>query len=250
MENVTADGPLRGHILLGFAAFSVDDLVRADAHYTAAAGILEQRGEREPARFRFQADHAEAVIGLGDISRAASMLDGMDQRARVFARLWILATAARGRALLLAAQGDLEGALAKVREAIEHHASLAMPFESARTAFVHGRLLRRRNQRRLARAALEESLGELTRLGASLWAAKAAEELARVPVRRAPSGLTPTEEKIARLAAEGFTNREVAERAFISAKTVEANLARVYEKLGVRSRAELGRVMAERALNK
>lgn len=249
LEYVTADGPLRGHILLGFAAFSGDDLVRADTHYTAASGILERRGEREPARFRFQADHAEIVIALGDVGRAGSMLDALDERARVFPRPWILATGARVRGLLLAAEGDLEAALARVREATEEHARLAMPFERARTAFVHGRLLRRRNQRRLARAALEEALGEFTRLGASVWAARAAEELARVPVRRAPAGLTPTEEKIARLAAEGFTNREVAERAFVSAKTVEANLARVYEKLGVRSRAELGRVMAERALN-
>ena len=65
---------------------------------------------------------------------------------------------------------------------------------------------------------------------------------AKDETRKAPSDLTPTEEKIARLAAEGFTNREVAERAFVSAKTVEANLARVYDKLGLRSRAELGRV--------
>jgi DNA-binding NarL/FixJ family response regulator len=96
---------------------------------------------------------------------------------------------------------------------------------------------------------LADSLGEFERLGAPLWAAKAREEMSRVPVRKAAAGLTPTEEKIARLAAEGFTNREVAERAFVSAKTVEANLARVYDKLGVRSRAELGRVMAGRGAN-
>jgi len=77
---------------------------------------------------------------------------------------------------------------------------------------------------------------------------KARGEMARVPVRKTPSDLTPTEEKIARLAAEGLTNREVAERAFVSAKTVEANLSRVYDKLGVRSRAQLGRVMAARAV--
>jgi DNA-binding CsgD family transcriptional regulator len=66
-------------------------------------------------------------------------------------------------------------------------------------------------------------------------------------VRRAATDLTPTEERIAQLVATGLTNREVADRAFISPKTVEANLARVYDKLGVHSRAELGRVMAERA---
>jgi DNA-binding NarL/FixJ family response regulator len=75
---------------------------------------------------------------------------------------------------------------------------------------------------------------------------RARAEIARVPVRRTSADLTPSEERIARLVATGLTNREVADRAFVSAKTVEANLARVYDKLGVHSRAELGRVMNER----
>ena len=246
LEYVTADGPLRGHILLGFVAFSIGELAAADDHYAQADRILAERGEREPARFRFHADHVEAVVALGDLPRAGTLLDRMDERGRVFARPFILATAARGRALLLAAEGDLGGALGKVEEALAQHATLAMPFERARTKLVQGRLLRRTNERRLARAALDEAAAELTRLGASVWAARAAEELSRVPVRRAPAELTATEERIARLVAEGLTNREVADRAFVSAKTVEANLSRVYAKLGVHSRAELGRVIAER----
>lgn len=66
-----------------------------------------------------------------------------------------------------------------------------------------------------------------------------------MPVRRAPSELTATEETIAGLAASGLTNRLIAERIFVSPKTVESNLARVYRKLGIRSRAELGRAIAE-----
>jgi len=248
LDYVTADGPLRGHILLGFVAFCLDDMAAADAHYTAAERILEERGEREPARFRFQPDHAEVVSGLGDLERAAAMIDRLDERGRVFPRPWILAMAARVRAGLLAARGDLDGALAKIKDAIERHASLDMPFERARTNLVLGRILRRRNERREAREAFNAALGEFERLGAPLWVDKARGEMARVPVRKTPSDLTPTEEKIARLAAEGLTNREVAERAFVSAKTVEANLSRVYDKLGVRSRAQLGRVMAARAV--
>ena len=67
-----------------------------------------------------------------------------------------------------------------------------------------------------------------------------------VPPWPAPALLTPTEERIARLAASGLTNREIATRAFVTVKTVEANLARAYDKLSVHSRAELGRVMFER----
>jgi DNA-binding NarL/FixJ family response regulator len=233
-------------MVLGFLALSLEDMVGSQMHLGAAVSRLEMRGEREPARYRIHPDLAEAVIALGDLGRAAEMLHHLDERGRVFPRPWILATAARVRALLLAARGDVEAALASAESALEHHAALEMPFERARTVLVRGRLLRRRNQRRAARSALEEARAEFERLGAVLWAARATDEMSRVPVRKTPSDLTPTEERIASLAAEGLTNKEVAERAFVSPKTVEANLARVYGKLGVRSRAELGRVMGDR----
>ena len=121
-----------------------------------------------------------------------------------------------------------------------------MPVEQARTLLVLGQVLRRRKQRREARSAFEEALAVFEGVGASPWAKRARAELARVPVRRAPGDLTPTEERIAALAATGLTNRVIAEQIFVSPKTVEANLARVYRKLAIRSRAELGRAMAER----
>jgi len=76
---------------------------------------------------------------------------------------------------------------------------------------------------------------------------RAEAELQRVVVRRAPQELTPTEEKIARLAADGLTNRAIAQRAFVSVNTVEADLTRVYRKLGISSRARLSRALDERA---
>jgi DNA-binding NarL/FixJ family response regulator len=79
------------------------------------------------------------------------------------------------------------------------------------------------------------------------WAAQATDELARVNLRpSAPDGLTETEQPVAGLAATGLTNREVAERMFLAVKTVEANLARAYRKMGIRSRAELGARMGGR----
>jgi len=121
-----------------------------------------------------------------------------------------------------------------------------MPLERGRTQLALGQVLRRRKERRRARAAFEQALAEFERAGADVWHARAEAELARVPVRRAPAELTATEEQIASLAAQGLTNRAIAERIFLSPKTVEANLARVYRKLGIHSRAELGRAMAER----
>jgi len=90
---------------------------------------------------------------------------------------------------------------------------------------------------------LRESLAVFEELGTPRWAHRARAELAGTrPRARAPQeGLTPAEQRVAELAASGMTNRDVAATLFISAKTVEATLARVYRKLGIRSRAELGR---------
>ena len=114
-----------------------------------------------------------------------------------------------------------------------------MPFERAKTLLVLGQIHRRRREKRLARQALSEALRTFADLQAPIWAERVRTELARVPSRQASTGLTPTEETIARLAVEGLTNREIADRIFVSPKTVEVNLTRIYRKLGVRSRATL-----------
>jgi DNA-binding CsgD family transcriptional regulator len=235
-----------GHWVLGFLALSLEDPAGAEKELTQAAAAVAALGLREPARFRFDGDLVEAVIALGDLDRAASLIDDLERRGRILPRPWTLATAARCRGLLQSALGDLDAARASTEEALDHHARLQMPFERARTLLVFGQLLRRRKERREARAAISEALAALEELGAQLWADRARAELARVPARRAPSELTATEQAIASLAATGLTNRAIAERIYVSPKTVESNLARVYRKLGIGSRAELGRAMAER----
>jgi DNA-binding CsgD family transcriptional regulator len=125
------------------------------------------------------------------------------------------------------------------------HDRTEMPFERARTLLLAGQAYRRYKQRGRARELLREALAEFERIGAPRWVERARAELARVG-GRAPSGdeLTATERRIAELVASGLSNREVAERAFVSVKTVEASLTRVYRKLGVRSRAGLAAVLA------
>jgi DNA-binding CsgD family transcriptional regulator len=224
----------------------VGDFDEADRQLSRADEIDAAIHVREPATERFQGDHAEAVIALDDLDRAEVLVARLEERARLIPRPWICTVSARCRALLLAARGDLEGALRSVQEALAAQESLDMPVERARTTLVLGQMLRRSKQRREARAAFEEALEAFEAVGATLWAKRARAELARVPVRRAPGDLTPTEERIAGLAASGLTNRVIAEQIFVSPKTVESNLARVYRKLAIRSRAELGRAMAER----
>lgn len=115
---------------------------------------------------------------------------------------------------------------------------------------VKGQLERRANRKLAARASLEAALALFERLGSPPWADRAREEIARLGLRhRPPHELTAMERRIAELAATGLTNRQVADAAFVSPKTVEASLARVYGKLGIRSRAELGaRMAAESAI--
>ena len=121
------------------------------------------------------------------------------------------------------------------------HRRVPQPFELARTLLVRGEVERRAKQKRAARSTLEQALAIFQQLGAPLWAQRARDDLARVVGAVPPSSteLTPTEQRIARLVGEGMKNREVADALFISVKTVEANLSRIFHKLGVRSRTEL-----------
>ena len=81
------------------------------------------------------------------------------------------------------------------------------------------------------------------RIGAPLWVERARRELRRVGLRTEGDELTATERQVAELAATGLTNREIAERAFLSVKAVEGNLTRVYRKLEIRSRGGLARAL-------
>ena len=127
---------------------------------------------------------------------------------------------------------------------LDAEAAARVPSEHGRTLLVKGRLQRRLKQKAAAAETLREAVAILERSGATIWAEQARRELERVGLRRAPDELTASERRVAELAATGLTNREVALAAFMSPKTVEANLSRVYRKLGITSRAELGARMA------
>jgi DNA-binding CsgD family transcriptional regulator len=97
-------------------------------------------------------------------------------------------------------------------------------------------------KKREARDSLEGARSQFVALGAPIWAARADEALARIGGRTAsPTDLSETERRVADIVALGLTNKEAAERLFMSVNTVESNLRRIYRKLGIRSRAELAR---------
>ncbi len=231
---------------VGLAALAAGDHEAADRGLSAALAELDRVGFREPAIWRVDGDAIEAAVGVGDLERAEALVSRFEERAGRSRIPWSLAVSARCRGLVLASRGELEDAADALVRALADHERCPVPFERARTLLLHGQVLRRLKRKREARAALEEAGASFRGLGAEAWERRAADELARVAVRRAPEELSATELRIARLAASGATNQEIAARVFLTRKAVEANLARAYRKLGIRSRAQLARALDAR----
>jgi DNA-binding CsgD family transcriptional regulator len=188
----------------------------------------------------FVPEAVEAMVGLGRLDDAEPLVEALERNGRRLDRAWALALGMRCRAMLQAARGDVTAAMTSVELALIEHQRLSMPFERARTQLLAGQLQRRRRHRDAAGAALREARKVFEQVGTTVWAQRAETELARgLLVRVRDPGLTATEERVADLAVSGLTNRDIAAAMFVSPKTVEVNLSRVYRKLSIRSRAEL-----------
>ena len=109
---------------------------------------------------------------------------------------------------------------------------------------VSGELHRRARRRARARASLREAFETFTFLGARLWARQAREQLGRIGASRPGGGLTPTQRTVADLVAGGLTNRQVADRLFMSQHTVEAHLSTIYRTFDIHSRGDLAKALA------
>jgi DNA-binding CsgD family transcriptional regulator len=222
-------------------ALSLDDPQAADAALAPLAAPFEQEEVPDPIRPFFLPDEIEALIGLGRLDPAERLLTNFEAAARRLRRGWALMMAARCRALLLAARGDLDDASGTMGEALTLCEGLELRIEVARTLLLAGQLERRRRKKRVASEYLQKATAEFEEMGARLWAERAKAELRRVGLRpSAPDELTASERRVAELTASGLKNREVAAQLYLSPKTVEATLARVYRKLEIHSRAELG----------
>jgi DNA-binding CsgD family transcriptional regulator len=230
---------------LGSVELAAGEREAANRDLERAGRRLEEIGFREPSVWRVEADRIEAAVGVGDIARAEALTMRFERQAERSQIPWGLAAAARCRGILAAAHGDAEGTPAALERALAAHERCPVPFERARTLLVLGQVHRRAKRKRLAKEALTAALGIFENVRSELWAEQARAELQRVATRRAPATLTPTERQIAQLAADGLTNKGIAARMFVSAKTVEANLSRVYRKLGISARTQLGRALAE-----
>jgi DNA-binding NarL/FixJ family response regulator len=198
-----------------------------------------------------------AVPAVADAIEAAVLLGRLDEAEARLAVLsatwseseWGRAAVRRCEALVLLASGDPAAALAAADEAAARFEAAGFPFDRARSLLVTGDALRRRGERRRAADRFAAAKAIFERLDAALWRERAEQELARArPRPRSDRRLTTAEQRVATLVAAGRTNREVAAELFTTVGTVEVHLTRIYRKLGLRSRTELARRVADATL--
>ena len=249
LEIVPATGgrpaELMAQSALGHLELTLDRPAETVQILEPVVAAVRREGMAEPGAMRFAVDLIEAFVGLGRLDEAEAELDRYETDARRLVRHSALASAGRCRGLLAAARGDLDGGIHLFERALEEHELVLLPLDRARTLLALGVAQRRKKERRRARSTLERARAEFDAIGAALWSGRVSAELARIG-GRAPSGgaLTPTERRVAELVAEGRPNKEVAGLMFVTPKTVEATLTRVYSKLGVHSRAELAHLLS------
>ena len=214
-----------------------------------ARTLADSHDMTEPNVVHWHADLVEAYIRAGRSEDALDALEALARRAHRTGGRWALGTSARCRGLLAPDAGADEC----FAESLDHLEALGAAFEIARTHLCRGERLRRSGRRTDARQSLRLAIDGFEELGAAPWSGRAQAELratgATARRRSAPEErdrLTPHELQVARLVAGGATNKEAAASLFLSTKTIEFHLARIYRKLDVRTRTELAAVAARR----
>ncbi|GAA2278476.1 LuxR family transcriptional regulator [Actinomadura luteofluorescens] len=223
----------------------VDTLRRIEA-------LGQDRRLPSPMVLPWQCDLAEGFAVLGDTGRAAELI--RTTRAAVGYRgAGVTGRLDRAEAAVLAARGEPDAAVALLSEAAALFARLGQPLEAGHCLLDQARVERRRRRGAPARRAAEDALEIFSRCEARPWIQQARHRLSRLetglrdgpaaPGSVARASLTEGERRIAVLVGQGATNQQVANRLYLSVKTVEASLTRVYRKLGIRSRAQLGSLL-------
>lgn len=216
----------------------------ADGVLRALQPLTRTSAADDPGLWAWADMYAHALVMVGRHEEADSVLARHEQiaaaRGHVSARARL--SSARGR--LLAAQGDLAAGCAAFEEALRLLDGLPLRYDQARVNFAYGQTLRRAGKRREADAVIAAARDLFAAMGGATYVARCDRELKAGGVHtgrpeRVFNELTPQEQAVSQLVASGLSNRDVAAELFLSAKTVQYHLTRVYAKLGIRSRAEL-----------
>jgi DNA-binding CsgD family transcriptional regulator len=227
---------------LGMAALLAHQPEGAVEWLRAVWQHAEHQGVQDPGAFPVAPELVEALVEVGEPGEAAAVTARLGELSEVQSHPWGLASAKRCEAVVRLCAGKHDDqAATQMAEAAADFERLGLPFDQARTLLALGRALRRAKGWGAARKALQAAVAAFERLGSPGWAAEARSELARVGARRpGPAGeLTPAERRVAELAAEGRSNKEIARTLHVTVSTVEAHLSRAYAKLGARSRSQL-----------
>jgi DNA-binding NarL/FixJ family response regulator len=230
----------RGLYVLGLVELATGEAAKAVATLRRVAGLEAAQQVVDPSILRWHGELAEALVAADTPEEAAELLDAVTPVARDLGRTSVVAALDRARGLCLSARGEADDAVALLEATERRFAELGLPLERGRTLLALARAERRRRRRAPARAALQAAYEVFVRAEAAPWTALARQA---PPVVGGPAepvgGLTEAETRLALLVSEGASNQEAAAKLFLSVKTVESRLTRIYQKLDVRSRAQL-----------
>ena len=236
---------------LGHAQLVAGDSLAVVQSLRRVRELEERLGVTDPARGRWHGDLAEALVRIGEPVEAQDVIDATRVRALRLGRESVLAVLDRAEALVRAARGEQGPAIRQLTAAQDRLGKLGYGLEEARAAYALAGL----RTHRPGPTSYDEATRLFRRCRALPWlrqvesasATGPAAATATTPLAPAAlDSLAATERQVAALVMEGATNREIAARLFISVKTVEATLTRVYRKLGIRSRVDIVRLAAGR----
>ncbi|QKW10419.1 helix-turn-helix domain-containing protein [Streptomyces sp. NA04227] len=231
--------------------------VTAAVHTLGRVRLLEEaQGVADPSRLLWHADLAEALTANDAPAKARQVLAELRALTPPGPNS-VRAGHDRSLALCLTAEGEPAAAAEQLRQVAGDFEALGLPLEQGRTLLALTRVERRRRRRSAAEETLRQAAELFRRNGARPWL-DLCHALSQTPrpadaattERGGPIGLTPAELRLARLVSEGASNQEAATRLFISVKTVESRLTRIYQKLDLRSRAQLAKALHEQAVTR
>ena len=247
-QEATARGASR---LISLADYASSVLGNGLGQHAAACDAARRAFEREPMGYgsHIVPEAAEAAARTGDAELARATLEWLSERTRVTPTEWVLGIEARVRALL----GEGEAADSAYRESIQRLGRTRVRAQLARAHLLYGEWLRRGGARGEAREQLRTAHEMLDAMGMEAFAERARRELqatgetARKRTVQATVELTAQEAQVARLARDGLSNPQIGARLFISTRTVQYHLGKVFTKLGISSRGQLDQVLPSEA---
>ncbi|MEV5973413.1 AAA family ATPase [Streptomyces sp. NPDC051921] len=231
----------RVQLVNGDVAAALETLRRVEANERAQSTV-------DPSMLRWHEELAEALLAHDEVEEALAVLAAVRPVGERLGRTTVLLGCDRAYALCLAAEGRTDEAAELLAGTAGRFADAGLPLEQGRALMSLARVERRRRRRSAAQAALQSAAAVFERVGAAPWLALTSETPAGPAGDVGPVGedalpalstLTEAELRLARLVGQGASNQEAAAKLYLSVKTVEARLTRIYQKLDVRSRAQL-----------